>query len=270
MEPCYSYAYMVDSFSSWCIELAAVYVYVPVCTPVSLFATLDSLQAIHSLLLQVVSRLDAIEPRITAIEQNALLSVPPSPVPSYTSSIHDDMAFCSPLTRQGTPFSPLPTPMLPPAQPGPSYQQPSASSKQFATPVNTPELEFTSQAAASSKLFSFSATGSSQQISLSKPPVSPTKQTLKPVDVVIRHNSKLLNPTGIGRLAIALARESVFGPDIMASNRLTEEGLLFIEQTLRHLLPGVSDADFNENYWKPSRQAIKRACDRAKAKKREN
>ena len=53
----------------------------------------------------------------------------------------------------------------------------------------------------------------------------------------------------------------------MASNRLTEEGLLFIEQTLRHLLPGISDSDFNKNYWKPSRQAIKRACDRSKASK---
>ena len=182
--------------------------------------------------------------------------------------VTSERTFSSPLTRQGTPFSPLPVPMLPPAQPGPSYQQPSASSKQFTSPANTSKLEFTSQA--SSKLFAFWATGSSQQISFSKPPVSPTKQTLKPVDVVIRHNSKLLNPTGIGRLAIALARESVFGTDIMASNRLTEECLLFIEQTLQHLLPGISNSDFNENYWKPSRQAIKRVCDRAKAKKREN
>ena len=58
---------MVDSFiysSSGYIELAGVYVYVAV----SLFTTLDFLQAIHSLLLQVVNRLDAIEPRITAIE----------------------------------------------------------------------------------------------------------------------------------------------------------------------------------------------------------
>ena len=61
--------YMVDSFiyrGSGYIDLADVYVYVAVCTPVSLFATLDSLQAIHFLLLQVVNRLDAIEPRITA------------------------------------------------------------------------------------------------------------------------------------------------------------------------------------------------------------
>ena len=85
------------------------------------------------------------------------------------------------------------------------------------------------------------------------------------MEIVIRHNSKLLNPTVIGRLAIALACESVFGPDIMAANKLTEEGLLFIEQTLRHLLPGISDLDFNE---KPSRQAIKKACDRAKASKK--
>ena len=35
-----------------------------------------------------------------------------------------------------------------------------------------------------------------------------------------------------------------------------EEGLLFIEQTLQHLLPGISESDFNENYWKPSQQAI--------------
>ena len=88
------------------------------------------------------------------------------------------------------------------------------------------------------------------------------------MDIVIRHNSKLLNPTGIGRLAIVLARESVFGPNVMAANQLTEEGLLFIEQTLRHLLPGISDLDFNEKYWKPSRQAIKRACDRAKSSKK--
>ena len=35
-----------------------------------------------------------------------------------------------------------------------------------------------------------------------------------------------------------------------------EEGLLLIEQTLQHLLPGISESDFNENYWKPSQQAI--------------
>lgn len=37
-----------------------------------------------SLLLQVINRVDAIEPRITAIEQNALISVPPFPVSSHT------------------------------------------------------------------------------------------------------------------------------------------------------------------------------------------
>ena len=142
------YAYMVDSFlysGSGYIELAGVYVYVAVCTPISLSAALDSFQAIHSLLLQVINWLDAIEPRITAIEQNALISITPSSVPSYTSSLHDDKAFYSPLTRQATlpnallvgcwrlewscctSFSPPPVPMLPPAQPGPSYQQPSPS-----------------------------------------------------------------------------------------------------------------------------------------------
>lgn len=220
--------------------------YVAIYIPVSLSST-ESIQAIHGLLLQVVNRLDAIEPRIAAIEQNALLSVPQSPAPSYAPSFHDDMGIYSPLTRQATPFSSPPVPMLPPAQPGPSYKPvPNTSSQKFASP----------------------AAASSQHISSLNPPVSPTKLTLKPVDIVIRHNSKLLNPTGIGRLAIALARESVFGPDVMAANQLTEEGLLFIEQTLRHLLPGISDLDFNEKYWKPSRQAIKRACDRAKASKK--
>lgn len=224
----------------------AVCMYVAIYIPVSLSST-ESIQAIHGLLLQVVNRLDAIEPRIAAIEQNALLSVPQSPAPSYASSFHDDMGIYSPLTRQATPFSSPPVPMLPPAQPGPSYKPvPNTSSQKFASP----------------------AAASSQHISSLNPPVSPTKLTLKPVDIVIRHNSKLLNPTGIGRLAIALARESVFGPDVMAANQLTEEGLLFIEQTLRHLLPGISDLDFNEKYWKPSRQAIKRACDRAKASKK--
>ena len=97
------YAYMVDSFihsGSGLIELAGVYVYVAVCTPVSLFATLDSLQTIHSLLLQVVNSHDAIEPRITTMEQNVLISILLSPVPSYTSSLHDDKAFYLPLTRQ--------------------------------------------------------------------------------------------------------------------------------------------------------------------------
>jgi len=128
------YAYMVDSViysGSGYIELAGVHVYVAVCTPVSHSGTLYPLQAIHSL--QVVNSHDAIEPRITAIEQNALISIPPSSVPSYTSSLHDDKAFYSPLTRQATlpnislvgcqrlewswctPFSPPPVPMLPSA-----------------------------------------------------------------------------------------------------------------------------------------------------------
>ena len=195
---------IVYSGSAWVYRTFCC-MYVAVYIPVSLSST-DSIQAIHGLLLQVVNRLDAIEPRIAAIEQNTLLSIPPSPAPSYTSSsFHDDMALYSPLTRQATPFSPPPVPMLSPAQPGPSYKHPfPASSKQLISPIaNTTSQQFASPAAASS-----------QQIPSScvlKPPVSPTKLTLKPVDVVIRHNSKLLNPTGIGRLAIALARESVFG-----------------------------------------------------------
>lgn len=45
---------------------------------------------IHSLLLQVVNRLDAIEPKITAIEPNVLISIPPS------SSLHDEQHFTCP------------------------------------------------------------------------------------------------------------------------------------------------------------------------------
>ena len=222
------------------------YMYVAVYISVPLSST-ESIQAIHGLLLHVVNRLDVIEPRISVIEQNALLSIPPSPAPSYASSFHDEMALYSPLTRQATSLSLPPVPMLPPAQPGPSYKP--ASCKQLNFPMPTHPV-------------------SSLPLLPLHPPVSPTKLTLKPVDVVIRHNSKLLNPTGIRRLATALACESVFGPDILASNKLREEGLLFIEQTLRHLLPGISDLDFSEKYWTPSQQAIKRACDCEKASKK--
>ena len=74
---------------------------------------------------------------------------------------------------------------------------------------------------------------------------SPTKLKLKPVGVVIRRNRKCLNQAGIGRLAICLARESVFGPDVMAANQPTVDGLTFIENTLQNQLTikvlGASD-----------------------------
>ena len=162
-----------------------------------------------------------------------LISIPPSPFPSYTSSLHDDMAFCLPLTRQATPFSPPPVLMLPPAQPGPSYQQPSpVSSKQFTSP-----------AMASSKPFAFSGTGSSQKIS-SKPPVSPTKQTLQPVDVAICHNSKLLNPIGIGRRAIDLALESVFGTDQLWPQTGLQKRVYCHRANFKASTASISDSDF--------------------------
>ena len=123
------------------------------------------------------------------------------------------MVLYSPLTRQPTPFSPPQVPMLPPAQPGPSYQHPSpASSKQFIYPIAKtldqqllPQPPYWVSHLPSQPLHPVSR-------SLVCPPSNHQfqKQTLKPVDVVLRHNSKLLNPTGIGRLAIALVWESVF------------------------------------------------------------
>ena len=174
MESCYSCTYMiVYSGSAWvystfCCVHVCCYLY-------SCFSFLHRVYPSHtrSIAASCEPTVVAIEPRIAAIEQNALLSVPQSPAPLYASSFHDDMGIYSPLTRQATPFSSPPVPMLPPAQPGPSYKPvPNTSSQKFASP----------------------AAASSQHISSLNLPVSPTKLTLKPVDIVIRHNSKLLKP----------------------------------------------------------------------------
>ena len=137
------------------------------------------------------------------------------------------MVLYSPLTRQTTPFSPPPVPMLPPAQPGPRYQHPSpahASSKQFISPIaKTLDQQLLPQPPYRvSHLPSQPLHPASRSLVCPSPNHQFQKQTLKPVDVVLRHNSKLLNPTGIGRLAIALVRESVFGIDVTASNKLME------------------------------------------------
>ncbi len=105
--------------------------------------------------------------------------------------------------------------------------------------------------------------------SLHLPPVphSPTRQKLRPVDVVIQQHRNYQNPAGIGRLAIALARECVFGEDVMAASvsggpKLSGDGVAFIRQTLRHLFPKADEEVF-KSYWSSARHAIGRACTRA-------
>ncbi len=177
---------------------------------------------------QVLRRLDSLELRIAAIERNS--TVPPFPNPTYVS-FHESF---SPLLYTSTHPSMLSSPHLP----GPSHRIPPPSAltpdyNQF--PPSGPTLAY-NQPLPSHR-------------HMPKLPHSPTRHVLKPVDEIIRHNNKNLNQSGVGRLAIALARESVFGPDVMASGRLSEDGLLFIEQTLRHQFPHVKDdTDFYDNY----------------------
>lgn len=70
-------------------------------------------------------------------------------------------------------------------------------------------------------------------------PKSPTKYTLQAVDVVLNKNSRYKNKGSIGRLALALAREAVLGPDVMATTTYDQvsDGMKFIEQTLRRVFP---------------------------------
>ena len=65
-----------------------------------------------------------------------------------------------------------------------------------------------------------------------RPPPSPTRQTLLPTSQVLEHE-QWLEPGKLGRLAITLARVCVFGRDVMATGNLSEEGLLFIKNSIR-------------------------------------
>ena len=80
----------------------------------------------------------------------------------------------------------------------------------------------------------------------------------------MQENSKYINQAGVGRLAIALARESVFGADVMKTNRLSDEGIRFIRDTLRNLFQEIDETSFSVQYWQPAKQAIRRACGRMK------
>ena len=99
---------------------------------------------------------------------------------------------------------------------------------------------------------------------IGKPPPSPTKE-LQSVDAVINANWKYLNLAGIGRLAIALARDSVFGPDVMKNNNTQqlEEEMKYIHDTLRNLFQNVYDITFGASYWHNARESIRMACGRA-------
>ncbi len=86
------------------------------------------------------------------------------------------------------------------------------------------------------------------------------------MDVMIQQYRQYQNPAGIGRPAMALGRECVFGEDVMAASvggpKLSKEGTAFIQQTLHHLFPDVDDMIF-KSYWNAARHVIAQACTRA-------
>ena len=65
------------------------------------------------------------------------------------------------------------------------------------------------------------------------PPPSPTRHHLVSPSVVLEDKKDKLVPGSVGRVAIQLARQCVFGPDVMATGILSTEGMNFIKKTLR-------------------------------------
>ena len=65
------------------------------------------------------------------------------------------------------------------------------------------------------------------------PPPSPTRQTLLPTSQILEQHDPWLVPGSLGRLVITLARECVFGRDLMTTGNLSKEVLLFIKNTIR-------------------------------------
>ena len=62
---------------------------------------------------------------------------------------------------------------------------------------------------------------------LLRPPASPTRHTLKSPQVIINRYRHRITPLGVGRVGITLARQSVFGEDVMATGNLSEDGLTY-------------------------------------------
>ena len=65
------------------------------------------------------------------------------------------------------------------------------------------------------------------------PPPSPTRQTLQPTSFIMEQCSGWLQGGSVGRLAIRLAKDCVFGADVMATGKLSDEGMVFIKNTIR-------------------------------------
>ena len=65
------------------------------------------------------------------------------------------------------------------------------------------------------------------------PPPSPTRQTLQPTSLIMEQCSGWLQGGSVGRLAIRLAKDCVFGADVMATGKLSDEGMVFIKNTIR-------------------------------------
>ena len=59
------------------------------------------------------------------------------------------------------------------------------------------------------------------------PPPSPSRQKLCAPEEVMDQQGDWVTPGRVGRVAIRLAKECVFGSDVMATGKLYEEGLNF-------------------------------------------
>jgi hypothetical protein len=102
-----------------------------------------------------------------------------------------------------------------------------------------------------------------------------TPYTLWPIEEVVAKYSELHKPESITRLAVKLAREAVFGPDVLAQctplghtqfQALPVAGLQKIKETLKLLCVWNSPVEF-ENSWKNCMQAIGQACKHARRPK---
>ena len=131
---------------------------------------------------------------------------------------------------------------FPPNFPGPSFNsppQPSTPTPYFFSPAHsfsssTPELPdlFPPQQG-----YSFPGPtymlGPPTQVPPRPPPPSPTHQKLRPCEDVINELKDWLVPGKVVRLAIKLAKDCVFGTDIMARGNLNKDRLSHIRYILQ-------------------------------------
>ena len=136
---------------------------------------------------------------------------PPPSLPSHASAINTQPALGMYCPSTPDIFSPphhsslLDTPPHFPPLPDPSNPGPSWAAPQMPSPQPPP----------------------------THPLQSPSRHTLKPPSLIIERLAHKIIPGSVGWVAITLAQEAVFGPDVMARGALTEEGMMFIKKLLR-------------------------------------